>query len=80
MVKSVTSFATFFVFLVLLGTFEMRTVLAQQRWCEVLSGTWSGWCDNSDHCDRQCREWEHYDHGSCVYRVPFEQCMCYYQC
>ncbi|PIA65576.1 hypothetical protein AQUCO_00100817v1 [Aquilegia coerulea] len=68
-----------FVFLLLVGSFEMET-LVEAATCKVGSATWKGWCEYSDECQKQCREWERYDGGSCEYTFPSEKCICYYEC
>ncbi|XP_057493709.1 defensin-like protein 19, partial [Actinidia eriantha] len=54
---------------------EMQVVEAL---CEKRSKTWSGWCGNSSHCDKQCREWEHAVNGTCHADFPGRACFCYF--
>ncbi|KAL5731459.1 hypothetical protein ACHQM5_004184 [Ranunculus cassubicifolius] len=79
MAKFTRSIAILFSLLLIFSNFETQ-VEVEAAECKVLSGTWVGWCGSSDSCDQQCRVFEHYDHGSCVYEFPSEKCMCYYPC
>ncbi|KAL5731465.1 hypothetical protein ACHQM5_004189 [Ranunculus cassubicifolius] len=79
MTKSLASIAILVAFLLSLSTFEKRIPVAADE-CAALSGTWVGHCDNSDLCDKQCRELENYDYGSCDWAYFFVQCMCYNNC
>ncbi|OVA06211.1 Knottin [Macleaya cordata] len=49
--------------------------------CEKASQTWSGNCGNTQHCDRQCINWEKALHGACHVRGGKHMCFCYFsQC
>ncbi|KAL5728401.1 Defensin-like protein 2 [Ranunculus cassubicifolius] len=76
--SSATFFTLLFVFLVLFAVFE--TPVAEAKWCQRPSGTWSGVCGNSGKCKDQCIRLEHAKHGSCNYKFPAHRCMCYYEC
>ncbi|XWS14547.1 hypothetical protein CRYUN_Cryun35bG0019300 [Craigia yunnanensis] len=41
------------------------------------STTWSGFCGNSHHCNRQCRNWEGALHGACHRQFLGFACFCY---
>ncbi|KAL5726612.1 hypothetical protein ACHQM5_009642 [Ranunculus cassubicifolius] len=79
MAKSAT-FGTFlFLALVLFAVFEIP-LMAEAKWCERPSGTWSGVCGNSGACKDQCIRLEGAKHGSCNYKFPAHCCICYYEC
>ncbi|OMO75638.1 Knottin [Corchorus olitorius] len=82
MAKSLSSFATFLallcLFFLLSTPNEMK--MAEAKICEKRSQTWSGWCGNSSHCDRQCKNWENARHGSCHADGLGWACFCYFNC
>ncbi|WOH13777.1 hypothetical protein DCAR_0933288 [Daucus carota subsp. sativus] len=47
--------------------------------CEKPSLTWSGKCGNTQHCDKQCQDWEGAKHGACHSRGGWK-CFCYFEC
>ncbi|KAJ8562402.1 hypothetical protein K7X08_011693 [Anisodus acutangulus] len=59
--------------LFLFASLEMRSVMGEES-CERYSGTWRGWCFNSDHCNSQCRSQEEALGGACQALA----CVCYY--
>ncbi|KAL5713297.1 hypothetical protein ACHQM5_015389 [Ranunculus cassubicifolius] len=79
MAQSATILTLFFASLLLFATFE-TPLMAEAKFCEKPSGTWSGVCGNSGKCKDQCIRLEGAKHGSCNYHFPAHRCVCYFEC
>ncbi|XP_038707982.1 defensin-like protein 1 [Tripterygium wilfordii] len=71
-------FLAIFCILVFLVSAEVRPQV--YKLCEEASKTWSGTCEITQHCDHQCRTWEHAEHGACHVRQSHHKCFCYFKC
>ncbi|KAG7024858.1 Defensin-like protein 19, partial [Cucurbita argyrosperma subsp. argyrosperma] len=84
MAKALASFAKMavaFLFLsALMLSMNGKLGVVEAKVCERRSKTWSGWCGNTSHCDRQCKNWEGAKHGACHAQFPGRACFCYFNC
>ncbi|OMO74323.1 Knottin [Corchorus capsularis] len=66
---------------ILVASFDEGMVpMAEAKLCSKRSKTWSGFCNSSANCNRQCREWEDAKHGACHFEFPGFACFCYFDC
>ncbi|KAI3983418.1 hypothetical protein MKX01_013485 [Papaver californicum] len=71
--------ASFLVLIVFVfAVISTTTIQEVEGLCERASQTWSGSCNNTGGCNRQCQTWEKARNGACHTRNSKKMCFCYF--